>query len=220
MMVQLKGKQRYRITYDPHTAGARTIMPNGATLAAPVPADADVEGRKRLVNMAWATLVSTVLTIPVVVLSWSDNPVPRQTRDINSLVLATFVQAIAIPEFYVGAIKSLIFSKVIEMDMLVVISITAAYGYSIVAFGLLESGIELEQEAFFETSSLLITLILLGRLVAAIARRRAVSAVSMSSLHPTTAQLLLPDGQSQKIDARLLQFGDSIRVPAHTSIVT
>ncbi len=218
--MQAKGKNKYLITYDPLVVGARDIMPLGGRLAPPVPDATNSEGHKRLINMAWATVLSIVFTIPVVVLSWSDNPVPQQTRQIISLVLATFVQAIAVPEFYVAAIKSLIFSKVIEMDMLVVISITAAYGYSVIAFGLAETGIKLEQEAFFETSSLLITLVLVGRLLAAVARMRAFSAVSMSSLQSDRALLLHADGRTEEIDSRLLQFGDTIRVPAHTSIVT
>lgn len=170
--------------------------------------------------MTWATALTAVLTIPVVVLAWSKTPVPLQTRGIVSLVLATFVQAIAVPEFYVGAIKSLVFSRVIEMDMLVVISITAAYVYSVVAYSLTESGTELEQEAFFETSSLLITLVLLGRLMAAIARMRAVSAISLRSLQAHTALIIQHDGRTAEIDARLLQFGDVFRVPAHGRVVT
>lgn len=173
-----------------------------------------------MIVMTWATALSAILTIPIVVLAWSENPVPLQSRGIISLVLATFVQAIAVPEFYVGAIKSLLFSRVIEMDMLVVISITAAYVYSLVAFSLTESGTELEQEAFFETSSLLITLVLLGRLMAAVARMRAVSAISLQSLQAQTALIVQPDGPTAEVDARVLQFGDIFRVPAHSRVVT
>ncbi|KAK3716372.1 hypothetical protein LTR37_006522 [Vermiconidia calcicola] len=217
---KLRAKNKYRIIYDPCIAGARDLLPREAKLPPPAPDAANFEGRKRLISMAWATLVSAIFTIPIVVLSWADNPVPQQTRQTISLVLATIVQAIAVPEFYIGALRSLIFSKVIEMDMLVVMSITAAYGYSVIAFALAESGIELEQKAFFETSSLLITLVLLGRLMAAIARMRAVSAVSISSLQAEKALLLHANGQTEEIDARLLHVGDTIRVVAHTSIVT
>jgi Cd2+-exporting ATPase len=206
--------------YDPHVTGARDLLPYGAKLPPPAPDMAHSEGQKRLFTMCWATCISAIFTIPVVVLSWADTPVPVLTRQIISLVLATIVQGIAVPEFYIGAIKSLVFSKVIEMDMLVVISITAAYGYSVVAFALAESGIELEQEAFFETSSLLITLVLLGRLISAFARMRAVSAVSMSSLQAEKALLLRTNGNTEEIDARLLQIGDIVRVMAHTSVVT
>lgn len=217
---QTKAKNTYRVVYDPRVVGARDLLPYEAKLPPPDPDAANSEGRKRLISMAWATFLAAIFTIPVVVLSWADTPVPQQTRQIISFVLATIVQAIAVPEFYVGAIISLIFSKVVEMDMLVVISITAAYGYSVVAFALAERGIRLEQKAFFETSSLLITLVLLGRLMAAFARMRAVSAVSISSLQAETALLLHANGETEEIDARLLQIGDTIRVMAHTSVVT
>lgn len=200
--------------------GIRDLLPPSAELAPPAPDPSLVEGKRRLVNMTLFFALSAIFTIPVVVLSWSRNPVPRQTREITSLVLATCVQGIAVPEFYVGAIKSLVFSRVIEMDMLVVISITAAFFYSVVAFALYEANISVKEAAFFETSSLLITLVLLGRLVAAFARVRAVSAVSLRSLQAETTQIVQPNGQIDKLDARLLQFGDTFQIPAHSRIVT
>lgn len=210
----------YRITYNPYIIGARDLLPENARLAPPSPDSSILEGRRRLVRTAWYTAIAAAFTIPVVVLNWAPNPVPRQTRDVVSLILATVVQAIAVPEFYVGAMKSLIFSKVIEMDMLVVISITAAYVYSVVAFGLTEAGVQLEQHAFFETSTLLITLVLLGRLLAAYARERAVRAVSVRSLQAEETLLLTEGGGTTSIDARLLQFGDIIVIKAHSRIVT
>lgn len=215
-----KAKKTYRLTYNPHIIGARELLPPGAKLAPPVVDTSIGEGRQRLLLMIWYTIVAAAFTIPVVVLNWAPNPISRQTRDIVSLILASVVQAIAVPEFYLGALKSLIFSKVIEMDMLVVISITAAYVYSVIAFGMTEAGYVLEQHAFFETSTLLITLVLLGRLMAAIARTRAVRAVSMRSLQVDETYLLLPDGGTTTIDARLLQFGDSILIRPHSRVVT
>lgn len=213
-------KGTYRITYNPRIVGARDLLPPDGQLAPPA-AGAGVSGeRLRLIRTACYTCVAAIFTVPVVVLNWSSNSVPRQNRDIISLVLATVVQAIAVPEFYVKAINSLIFARVVEMDMLVVISITAAYGYSIVAFGLTESGVQLEQHAFFETSTLLITLILLGRLIAAFARTRAIQAVSMRCLQTQETLLLGPEGDVTPIDVRMLQFGDSIVVRPHSSIVT
>ncbi|KAF4552446.1 E1-E2 ATPase-like protein 7 [Elsinoe fawcettii] len=215
-------KHTYRVNYDPVIVGARSLRSTfeGATLAPPSNDAMLREGKKRLVNMGWSTVVSAALTIPIVVLSWSDNPVPEDTRLIVSLVLGTLVQGIAIPEFYVGAIKSLIYSRMIEMDMLVVISITAAYGYSVVAFALHFAGVTLVEEAFFETSALLITLVLLGRFMAALARIRAVSAVSVRSLQAEKAHVIQPSGDSVEMDARLLQFGDVFMVLPHALIPT
>ncbi|KAI7501544.1 heavy metal translocatin [Hortaea werneckii] len=196
---KVRGKHFYRITYDPTLVGARDLLPHNAALAPPVPDSTLTEGKKRLVNMTLAFLLSAVFTIPVVVLNWSNTSVPRQTREITALILATIPQLITVPEFYAGAIKALIFSRMIEMDMLVVISITAAYFYSIVAFALYEARISVKEAAFFETSSLLITLVLLGL---------------------ETTHIVQPDGATIELDARLLQFGDTIRVAPHTRIVT
>ncbi|KAI7490069.1 heavy metal translocatin [Hortaea werneckii] len=196
---KVRGKHFYRITYDPTLVGARDLLPHNAALAPPVPDSTLTEGKKRLVNMTLAFLLSAVFTIPVVVLNWSNTSVPRQTREITALILATIPQLITVPEFYAGAIKALIFSRMIEMDMLVVISITAAYFYSIVAFAPYEARISVKEAAFFETSSLLITLVLLGL---------------------ETTHIVQPDGATIELDARLLQFGDTIRVAPHTRIVT
>lgn len=49
---------------------------------------------------------------------------------------------------------SLIFSGVIEMDMLIVIIISAAYRYFIVAFGLARTGHNLDVGELFETRTL------------------------------------------------------------------
>ena len=216
-----KGKKGiYELTYNPQTIGARSLLPPDAKLA-PLSVDkGEIEGRRRLWNMVASFGASAILTIPVVVLNWAHTDIPERTCDIVSLVLATCVQGIALPEFYVRAIKSLVYSRVLEMDMLVVISITAAYVYSVIAFALTEAGLSLEQGAFFETSSLLITLVILGRLVSAFARMRAMSSVSFRSLQAETATLVQPTGQTAKIDSQLLQFGDIIRVPPHSLIVT
>ncbi|KAG8624142.1 hypothetical protein KVT40_009118 [Elsinoe batatas] len=215
-------KGLYRVNYDPVIIGARILLSSfPSVILAPPSNDAMLrEGKKHLINMGWSTITAATLTIPIVVLSWSDNPVPESTRLIVSLILGSLVQAIAVPEFYVGAVKSLVYSRAIEMDMLVVISITAACGYSVVAFGLHFAGIALVEEAFFETSALLITLVLLGRFMAALARVRAVSAVSIRSLQAGKALLVEASGEAVEIDARLLQFGDVFVVPPHSRVPT
>lgn len=131
-----------------------------------------------------------------------------------------FVQGIAVPEFYVGAMKWLVYSRVLEMDVLIVISPNAAYGYSVIAFSPARAGYALEEKEFFKTSILLITLVLLGRLMAAYARVRVVSAISLHSLSAEKALLIQPSEYTTKIDARLLEFGDFLWVPAHSRIVT
>ncbi len=221
--VEKVNKTTYRVSFDPAAIGVRSILSSlpGVRLA---PAGNDVkqaEGRRKLIRMAWRTTLAAIFTIPVVVLAWSNNQLPYTASSVIECVLATVVQAVAVPEFYAGAIRSLIYSRVLEMDMLVVISITAAYGYSVVAFALTCAGYTLAEEAFFETSSLLITMVLLGRLIAAIAKVRAISAVSIRSLQAEKAFLFdVSSGDTTEMDARLLQLGDVFLVPPHSNIVT
>ncbi|MCJ1275929.1 hypothetical protein MMC21_003734 [Puttea exsequens] len=215
-------KKTHSVNYDPRLIGARSLfalVPSGS-LAAPTNDSSLVSGKRRLYFMAWSTVFAAVLTIPVVFLAWSNNSIPYWKVSIISLVLATCVQAIAVPEFYVGALKSLIFSRILEMDMLVVISITAAYGYSVIALALTHRGYVLEQGEFFETGTLLVTLVLVGRLISAIARMKAFTAVSMKSLQAEVALLVDESGQSSELDARLLEYGDTIMIRPHARIVT
>ncbi|KAL0933198.1 cation transport atpase [Colletotrichum truncatum] len=212
-----------RVTYDPAVIGARTLFERIGSLStglAPPRDDPSVaSGRKRMYDQLVKTAVAAVLTIPVAVLAWGDTLVSKKTRSIVSIVLATLVQLIAVPEFYKPATSSLIYSRTIEMDMLVVISITAAYVYSVVAFGLRLASPDVDVKEFFETSTLLITLVLLGRFVAAYARIRAVAAVSLRSLQASTA-VVVEGGKDVEIDARLLQYGDKFKVLPHSTVPT
>jgi len=216
-------KTTYEISYDPCVIGARDMLNGIDAQLGPLRSDSYLDqGKRRLVRVLALTTAAFILTVPVVVLEWGrPSGVSEHTTLTVAVVLATMVQAIAVPEFYIPAISSLIYNKVVEMDMLVVISITAAYVYSIVATGLYFAGIELTTKPFFETSTLLITLILLGRLLAAWARKQAVKAVSLRSLQASTAMLIDQDtDRIVKIDARLLQYGDKIAILSHSQIVT
>jgi len=221
--VSVIDKKMVRLTYDPAVVGARTLAGKlggvSGGLAPPRDDPSISSGRKRLYGQLIKTAVSAVLTIPVVVLAWGDGLVDAKTRAYVSIVLATLVQLLAVPDFYRPAISALVHSGTVEMDMLVVISITAAYAYSIVAFGFRMADKPLETTEFFETSTLLITLVLLGRLVAAFARIRAVAAVSLRSLQAPTA-VVVENGKDVEIDARLLQYGDKFKIPPHTTVPT
>ncbi|KAJ4016217.1 hypothetical protein NW752_003340 [Fusarium irregulare] len=221
--VQALDKKTVRLSYEPTTIGARDLMEeindrcNG--LAEPR-GDAQLENsRRRLWDQLTKTLLAAALTIPVAVVSWSEDLVDDKTEGIIGLTLGTLVQAIAIPEFYRPALAALWYSRTVEMDMLVVISITAAYVYSIVAFSFEMAGNPLDEGQFFETSTMLITLILAGRLIAAFARVQAVSAVSLRSKQNITAVLFANEGDTE-IDARLLQYGDVFKVLPHSRVPT
>ncbi|KAI0526411.1 E1-E2 ATPase-domain-containing protein [Xylaria bambusicola] len=221
--VVVLNKRTVRIDYDPTIIGARDLFREighlQVALAPPQKDQQFASGRKRFIKLLVQTTASFVFTIPVLVLAWGETRVEENTKAIVSLVLGSLVQLLAVPAFYKPALKSLILSGTLELDMLVVVAITAAYAYSIVAFGYLISGRPLETASFFETSSLLISLIMLGRLVASYARIRAVASVSVRSLQASTATLL-ENGLEREIDSRLLQFGDIFKVTPHSRVPT
>lgn len=221
--VVILNKSTVRIQYNPTLIGARELFHKIGHLSVGLgPPQNDQQlasGRRRFVFLLAQTTASFVLTIPILVLAWGDVHVEEEIKAIISLVLGSLVQFLAVPVFYKPALKSLILHGVLELDMLVVVAITAAFVYSVVAFGFLMSGKPLETGAFFETSSLLISLIMLGRLVASYARIRAVAAVSVRSLQVSNA-ILVENGVDIEIDSRLLQFGDVFKVAPHTRIPT
>lgn len=213
------------IVHDPRTIGARTVLECYMAFSpalAPEPRDPGLTaGAKHIQTLAIRTACSWILTIPVLVMAWAPLPAHPHAYAIASLALATIVQTTIAGTFYISAFKSLFFSKLMENDLLIVLSTSAAYTYSVIAFGLFMSGRPLASGEFFETSTLLVTLITLGQLVTAFARQRAMEAISIRSLQQTSATLVFPDdGQEQDVDIRLLQYGDYFKVDPDMSIIT
>ncbi|GJE93222.1 heavy metal translocating P-type ATPase [Phanerochaete sordida] len=221
-------KDVVRVVYDPHAIGAREVMASyeicSPTLA-PEPKDpALTAGAKHIRMLLLRLVVSAVLTIPVLVMAWAPLPAHPTAYAISSLVLATLVQIGIAGPFYSNAFKSLFFSGLIETDLLVVLSTTTAYIYSLVAFAYEMVGRPLQGGSFFETSTLLVTLIMFGQLASALARQRAVAAISLRSLQQSTALLVTTDAAGHvtdtELDARLLQYGDTVRVLPDSGVIT
>ncbi|TGO43713.1 hypothetical protein BCON_1002g00010 [Botryotinia convoluta] len=214
-----------RVTYHPEVLGARDLMSNPffelAKLAPMVYPPLITSGRAHLRLMLFKTLVSIALTIPVLVMAWAELPPREITYGAASLVLATIVQMYIAGPWYSSAFKALFFSHLVEVDFLVVLSTSVAYIYSIIAYARLAYEKPLSTGSFFETSTLLVTLIMVGRLVTSLARQRAVESISIESLQLSTAILLDSKSDSRnEIDARLLQYGDVFIVSPDSAIVT
>lgn len=230
-MVCLEKTQTVRVAFDPKIIGARDIAERDWSMPitlAPPHGDPSLEaGSKHVVHIGWMTLVSAGLTIPVLVMAWAPLPERELAYSSASLALATIVQVVIAGPFYPKAVKALVFSRVIEMDLLIVLSTSAAYIFSVVSFGYFVARKPLSTGQFFETSTLLVTLIMVGRWVAALARQKAVESISIQSLQATTAILVDSDTEEEsEIDARLLQYGDIFkvlpdsRVPTDGTVIT
>ena len=217
--------QTVRLAYDPHTIGARDLVETKFVCAvklAPLQANPGLRaGSKEVCRTGYMTLLSSILTIPVLIMAWAPLPPKRLIYDITSLVLATIVQVVVAGPFYPVAFKSLVFTHMVEMDLLIVLSTTAAYVFSVVSFAFQLKGQPLLTGQFFETSTLLVTLIMLGRYISAMARQKAVESISVRS-RQTKVALLMEEGEKEpvEIDARLLQHGDVFKAVPDSCIVT
>ena len=215
-----------RINFDAKVIGARDLLERGFGEETPLrlalpQADMTLEaGSKHVRHVGYMTILSALLTVPVLVLAWAPLPKHEIAYQSTSLALATIIQVFIAGPFYPTSLKSLIFSRVIEMDLLIVLSTTTAYIFSVVSFGYTVSGRPLSTGSFFETSTLLVTLIMIGRHVAALARQKAVESISVRSLQVQVATLVDDENTEHEIDSRLLQYGDRFKVPPDSRIPT
>ncbi|MBN8200043.1 heavy metal translocating P-type ATPase [Bacillus sp. NTK034] len=127
------------------------------------------------------------------------------------LALATPVQFLVGGQFYVGAYKALR-NKSANMDVLVALGTSAAYFYSIY-LSVLSIGSDAHMvELYFETSAVLITLIILGKLFEAKAKGRSSEAIKkLMGLQAKTATVLR-DGQELNLPIEEVIAGDIVYV--------
>ncbi|MBD0383158.1 heavy metal translocating P-type ATPase [Paenibacillus sedimenti] len=128
------------------------------------------------------------------------------------LALATPVQFIIGRQFYVGAYKALRNGSA-NMDVLVALGTSAAYFYSLyLTIQSLNSHGHHQVEMYYETSSVLITLILLGKLFEALAKGRSSEAIkTLMGLQAKTA-LVIREGQEISIPVEEVVVNDVIVV--------
>ncbi|KAK0891770.1 hypothetical protein LTR91_024490 [Friedmanniomyces endolithicus] len=224
-LMSVLGPREIRVTFDPNIIGARALLDDtfgGELRLSTRRKTSDLEsGRKHVRHTAWITLLSAVLTIPVLALAWAPLAPRPVVYGAVSLALATALQVLVAGQFYVSALRALLFTRIMEMDLLIVLSTTTAYVCSVVSFAFQVKGYPLAIGEFFETITLLVTLIMLGRLVSAFARQKAVETVSVRSLQRQTAVLCDQNGgNAREIDARLLQYGDFFKVDPDSRITT
>ncbi|WP_088312301.1 heavy metal translocating P-type ATPase [Bacillus cereus] len=127
------------------------------------------------------------------------------------LALATPVQFILGGQFYVGAYKALR-NKSANMDVLVALGTSAAYFYSVFLSIQSIGSSEHMTDLYFETSAVLITLIILGKLFEAKAKGRSSEAIKkLMGLQAKTATVVR-DGTEMKILIEEVVAGDIVYV--------
>ncbi|KMT12093.1 hypothetical protein BVRB_5g100470 [Beta vulgaris subsp. vulgaris] len=132
-------------------------------------------------------------------------------------VLATPVQFIIGRRFYVGSYNALRHGSA-NMDVLIALGTNAAYFYSVYTVLRAATSDTFEGTDFFETSSMLITFVLLGKYLEVLAKGKTSAAIAkLMNLAPETATLLTLDTDGnvineKDIDSRLIQKNDVLKI--------
>jgi P-type Cu+ transporter len=127
------------------------------------------------------------------------------------LLLATPVQFWIGGQFYVGAYKSLK-NKSANMDVLVALGTSAAYFYSLAEAIKTIGNPDYMPHLYFETSAVLITLILVGKLFEALAKGRTTEAISKLLSLQAKEATVIRDGEEVKIPIEDVKVNDTILV--------
>ncbi|MGP4075513.1 heavy metal translocating P-type ATPase [Halobacillus sp. K22] len=126
-------------------------------------------------------------------------------------VLATPVQFYIGAPFYVGAYRALK-NKSANMDVLVALGTSAAYFYSVVEGIRWQLNPDVMPELYFETSAVLITLILVGKLFESLAKGRTTQALTKLLNLQAKEATVLRNGREEKVPVEQLQVGDVLIV--------
>lgn len=227
------------VTYDPHTLGVDDIVSavrNAGYDAIPRDEDAapgeggdaqreaqqaHILGQKRLFVFSLALSLPLLLlmipslmeAVPLAVATWLAETFggawdPMMVFKYISFALATPVQVIAGAQFYKGFYHALK-RRTGNMDTLVAIGTSSAYFYSLAATFIPALAME---PVFFETSALLLTFVILGKLLEARAKGKTSDAIKkLMGLAAKTARVVR-DGLEVDVPVEDVLVGDTIVV--------
>lgn len=168
------------------------------------PEERDREDRSVIIQRNWL-IFSAIMSIPFIAMMFV--PMSRTTMYV-AFVLATIVQFSAGWIFYRGAYHALK-NHSANMDVLVAMGITAAYGYSVMTTF---PEIFFHGPTFYDTSVLLITFVRFGKYLEAHAKGKAGQALKrLLELQADKARLLV-DGEEKEVAASSVKAGDIVLV--------
>ncbi len=150
--------------------------------------------------------------------------IPQQALWITLFVLTTPVLLISGRQFFVGAWKALKHGTA-DMNTLIALGTGAAYLYSMVATFLPDFFPGNMRHVYYDTTAVIITLVLFGRLLEARAKGRTSEAIKkLMGLQPKTARVIR-NGQELDLPIEQVQVGDLIvvrpgeRIPVDGQVV-
>lgn len=172
--------------------------------------DVSIAARRESLALRNKFILAAIIGVSIMLLGWA----PGFTFKPYLLwALATPVQFWAGYRFYKGALGALR-HKTADMNTLIAVGTSAAYLYSITAvlFPSLFTSAGIEPALYFDTSAMIIALILLGRFLEARARGRTSEAIKkLIGLQPKTARIVR-DGEEMEIPVDDVRIADLILV--------
>ncbi|KAG2573892.1 hypothetical protein PVAP13_7KG284700 [Panicum virgatum] len=237
--IKLDAKLRkVTISYKPEQTGPRDLIEviksaTSGLVNASIYLEADGRDQHRYVEIKQyrqSFLWSLIFTIPVFLTSmvfmyipWLKAGLERKvfnmmsTGELLRWILSTPVQFVIGRKFYAGAYKAMCRGSP-NMDVLIALGTNTAYFYSVYSVLRAATSVNYMSTDFFETSSMLISFILLGKYLEILAKGKTSEAIAkLMDLAPETAILLMYDQEGnvvgeKEIDSRLIQKNDVIKV--------
>ncbi|MGG3019937.1 heavy metal translocating P-type ATPase [Geobacillus stearothermophilus] len=180
----------------------------------------DDAGRKeeRLKQKQRQLAISIILSLPLLYTMLAHMPfdmgLPMPKLLMNpwfQLLFATPVQFYIGGPFYVGAYRALR-NKNANMDVLVALGTSAAYVYSLYEALRTLGNPQYMPRLYFETSAVLITLVLVGKYVEALAKGRTTEAISKLLSLQAKEATVIRHGEERKVPLEEVVIGDTIVV--------
>lgn len=166
----------------------------------------DIERR----NLKRLVILSLTLGLATFTLAFLDVALPILPKNVWLFLLATPVQFVAGYRYYRGAWGAAK-AKTTNMDTLIAVGTTTAWGYStLVTFF---PAFVPSQDVYFDTSALILALILIGKFLEESAKGRASEAVrKLLDLQPLVAHVIREDGTEEKVPVEKVMPGERLLV--------
>ncbi|MFC7071014.1 heavy metal translocating P-type ATPase [Halobaculum lipolyticum] len=187
--------------------------------------DGDAESAKdaaraaELTRQRRLTLLGAALSLPLVAMLVLElfapgtlpETVPGTDLHIGwvAFALATPVQVVLGREFYENSYKALVVNRRANMDVLIALGSSTAYGYSVIAL----LGVLPQAGLYFDTAALILVFITLGNYLEARSKSQAGAAIrSLLELEADTATVVREDGTEEEVPIEDIVVGDRLKV--------
>ncbi|RME54842.1 copper-translocating P-type ATPase [Candidatus Woesearchaeota archaeon] len=220
--------ERAKVVFDENQTNENTIVKsieNKGYNAKILTDKGFVNKKKEILELKKKVIISTIFALPAFILGMFFMKSPLPFQDYLMWLLATPVQFYIGKQFYQGAWAALK-NKTANMDTLIALGTSAAYFFSVYVILFNPS-----EHQYFEASAVLITLVVFGKYLEAIAKNKTSQAISKlmklgakyATVIRNNKELKIPIDDVKKGDIILVRPGekvpvDGIIIEGHTTI--